>query len=138
MTTSAGIRIGVLGAGHLGKIHIRLILQLPAFNLVGFYDPDAATREKVANEFGIKAYANEDDLIKEVDALDIVTPTLHHFACASKAIKQFKHVFIEKPVTATLEEARLLMNLGKEAGVKAQVGHVERFNPAFKSVLPYL
>lgn len=138
MTTSAGIRIGVLGAGHLGKIHIRLILQLPEFNLVGFHDPDAEIREKVAAEFGITAFASEDELIKQVDALDIVTPTLHHFACASKAIKLFKHVFIEKPVTATLEEARLLMNLGKEAGVKAQVGHVERFNPAFKSVLPYL
>src|SRR5687768_800171 len=104
MTTSSGIRIGVLGAGHLGKIHIRLILQLPEFNLIGFYDPDAAARERVAAEFNIKAYDNEDELIKDVDALDIVTPTLHHFACAAKAIKLFKHVFIEKPVTATLEE----------------------------------
>lgn len=128
------IKIGVLGAGHLGKIHIRLIKELKdVFELVGFYDVSENAREEVAAQFNCKAYENMDELIGQCDALDIVTPTLSHFDCASRAMKNFKHIFIEKPVTTTTDEARILINLMNESKVKVQVGHVERFNPAFKA-----
>lgn len=125
------IKIGVLGAGHLGKIHIRLLKEINKYQLVGFYDPDRENSEAVAKEFGIPHFSSIEDLLDQVDAVDIVTPTITHYDCASKAIKKSKHVFIEKPVTNTIEEAKSLIGLSKEANVKVQVGHVERFNPAF-------
>jgi predicted dehydrogenase len=125
------IKIGVLGAGHLGKIHIRLLKEIDKYEFVGFYDPNPENAEAVAKEFGIKKFNSIDELLDQVDAVDIVTPTITHYDCASKAIKKSKHVFIEKPVTNTIEEAKSLIGLSKEANVKVQVGHVERFNPAF-------
>jgi len=132
------LKIGVIGAGHLGKIHIRLLKEIEQFELVGFFDLDEENRKKVAQEFGVKAFADMDELIDLVDAVDIVTPTLAHFDCASKALKLSKHVFIEKPITNTVDEAKQLIYLSEEANVKVQVGHVERFNPAFTSALPYI
>ena len=129
------IKIGLLGVGHLGTIHLRLLKELSdVYELVGIYDVDHERALAKAEEFGVKAWENMDELIDAVDAVDIVTPTLQHYACAKAAMKKFKHVFIEKPVTHTLEEARSLMNLAREAGVKVQVGHVERYNPAFLAV----
>lgn len=125
------IKIGVLGAGHLGKIHIRLLKEIGKYELVGFFDPDTENATAVAKEFSVKHFDNLDELLSLVDAVDIVTPTITHYDCASKAIKKSKHVFIEKPVTNTIEEAKSLIGLSKEANVKVQVGHVERFNPAF-------
>lgn len=125
------IKIGVLGAGHLGKIHIRLLKEIDKYEFAGFYDPDKENAELVAKEFNIKRFDTIDELLDNVDAVDIVTPTVTHYECASKAIKKSKHVFIEKPVTNTIEEAKSLIGLSKEANVKVQVGHVERFNPAF-------
>jgi len=131
------LKIGVLGAGHLGKIHLKLIKEISTYELIGFYDPDTETQKKVAKEFGIKAFSNEEELIEAVDVVDIVTPTIYHYDCAVKALKSGKHIFIEKPITNTLEEARNLMHLSHEANVKIQVGHVERFNPAYIAALPY-
>jgi len=132
------LRIGVLGAGHLGKIHIKQIKELSnVYELVGFYDQDPATAAKVEEEFGIPAYPSIEKLLSAVDVVDVVTPTLNHFDCASKALRASKHVFIEKPLANTLQEAKDLIQLAKEASVKVQVGHVERFNPAFKAALPY-
>ncbi|NKI25932.1 Gfo/Idh/MocA family oxidoreductase [Arenibacter sp. 6A1] len=128
------LKVGVLGAGHLGKIHLRLLNQSTKYTLVGFYDPDAINGNKVAAEFGYEYYDNINTLLDAVDVIDIVTPTLSHFDCAKKAITKGKHVFIEKPITNTLEEAEELLVLEKEYGVKGQVGHVERFNPAFMAV----
>jgi len=125
------IKIGILGAGHLGKIHIRLLKEIDKYEVVGFYDEDHAAAELVAKEFGIKPFDSMVSLLEEVDAVDIVTPTITHFTCASKSIKKSKHVFIEKPITNTIEEAKILIGLSKEANVKVQIGHVERFNPAF-------
>lgn len=125
------IKIGVLGAGHLGKIHLKLLKEIPAYELVGFYDPDAINAQKVSSELGVRAFSNIDTLMDAVDAVDIVTPTLSHYECAIKAIKKTKHIFIEKPLANTVKEARAMMSLVNEAGIKAQVGHVERFNPAF-------
>ncbi|GAB4140694.1 MAG: Gfo/Idh/MocA family oxidoreductase [Bacteroidia bacterium] len=120
-----------MGAGHLGKIHIRILKESKAFEFVGFYDAHPETAAKVAEEYGIKAWPSEDALIDACDVVDIVTPTLYHFSLASKAIRKFRHVFIEKPLTHTIDEGKALMRLAAEAGVKVQVGHVERFNPAF-------
>ncbi len=125
------LTIGVLGAGHLGKIHIRCIQQIADYKLIGFYDPDPSTVEKVEQEFGIQSFKSIADLVDAVDVVDIVTPTIAHFACASEALLKKKHVFIEKPIVATPEEARELIRLATESGAKVQVGHVERFNPAF-------
>lgn len=132
------LKIGVFGAGHLGKIHIRLILELKEeFELVGFYDPSDTAAGEVEKTYGQKRFENVQDLLDAVDCVDIVTPTLSHFELASQALRKSKHVFIEKPVTETVEEARALMGLAREADVKVQVGHVERFNPAFQAALPY-
>lgn len=132
------LKIGVLGSGHLGKIHIRLLLELSdKYEFVGFYDPSDSNAEAAVEMFGIKRYETIDDLLDAVDCIDIVTPTIAHFDGASRALRKSKHVFIEKPVTETVEEARSLINLAHEAGVKVQVGHVERFNPAFQAALPY-
>lgn len=133
------LKIGVLGAGHLGKIHIRLLLELSdRFEFIGFYDPIDSNADRVAEEFGITKFNSVDELLDEVDCIDIVTPTLSHFECASTALRKSKHVFIEKPVTQTLEEAKILISLAHEAGVKVQVGHVERFNPAFQEATSYI
>jgi len=132
------LRIGVLGAGHLGKIHIRLLLELTnEFSVVGFYDPNDANAAAVEEQFGLKRFHAIAELLDEVDCVDIITPTLAHFECAAQALRKSKHVFIEKPVTETVDEARILMELAREADVKVQVGHVERFNPAFQAALPY-
>jgi predicted dehydrogenase len=128
------LKIGVLGAGHLGKIHIKCILQIEEYELVGFYDPDKKVTEDVKNQFNIKSFDSLAELIENCDIVDIVTPTLSHYDCARSAIMASKHIFIEKPITNTTEEAKSLMNLAEEAKVKVQVGHVERFNPAFLSV----
>ncbi|MBW6492013.1 MAG: Gfo/Idh/MocA family oxidoreductase [Lentimicrobium sp.] len=132
------LKIGVLGAGHLGKIHLKCIRQISKYQLVGFYDADRENTEKVAKEYSIHSFAGIDELIDAVDVVDIVTPTISHFDCASRSLKQFKHVFIEKPIVATPAEARELLELASEAGVKVQVGHVERFNPAFIAATPYI
>jgi predicted dehydrogenase len=128
------LKAGVLGAGHLGKIHLRLLNQSEKYELVGFYDPNEKSAQKIIKEFGYKCFTTIDELIDAVDVVDIVTPTLSHFDCAEKAIKKGKHVFLEKPITNTLEEAKKLIELTKIHSVKGQVGHVERFNPAFMSV----
>lgn len=132
------LKIGVLGAGHLGKIHIKCIKQIDRYELVGFYDPDQATAKAVEEEFGVRCFATIEALIDAVEVVDIVTPTVQHFECASKALQRRRHVFIEKPIVATPDEASKLMKLADEAGVKVQVGHVERFNPAFIAAEPYI
>lgn len=132
------LRIGVLGAGHLGKIHLKCIKMIEQYDLVGFYDPDPLTAKTVSEELGLRCFASVEELINAVEVVDIVTPTVQHFRCASMALQARRHVFIEKPVVATPEEATQLVRLAGEAGVKVQVGHVERFNPAFITAEPYL
>ena len=123
--------VGVLGAGHLGKIHLKLLKELENVALVGFFDQNLEVSERAARELEITAFQSADDLIDACDVIDIVTPTGSHFDYAVKAIKKSKHLFIEKPVTSTVKEARKLVKLAAEADIKVQIGHVERFNPAF-------
>jgi predicted dehydrogenase len=128
------LKIGLLGVGHLGKIHLKCIQASEALELVGFYDPDPTMAQKVAETFNTKAFSSLDALFDAVEAVDIVTPTTTHFELAKKAAEHGKHIFIEKPLTHTVEEARILKEIVQKQGVKVQIGHVERFNPAFLSL----
>ena len=128
------LKVGVLGAGHLGKIHLKLLQQSSEYDLVGFYDPIQPYAQEVSKEFGYTYFDTIDALIDSVDVIDIVTPTLNHFECAKMAISKGKHIFIEKPITKTLKEAEQLRDLVQKMSVRGQVGHVERFNPAFTAV----
>lgn len=132
------INAGLVGAGHLGKIHLRLLNQSDRYNLVGFHDKDAENGKKLEAELGYRYFENFDDLLAEIEMLDIVTPTIYHYDYAIKAIKKGIHFFIEKPVTQTLEQAEELLTLCHEHGIKAQVGHVERYNPAFIGAKDYI
>lgn len=125
------LKIGVFGAGHLGKIHIEQWLTIASVTLIGFYDPDDTHAQYIIDRYQLTRFDTPSALIDAVDAVDIVTPTLYHFELAKEAICKSKHVFIEKPMTHTLEEAKMLVSLVNEANVKCQIGHVERFNPAF-------
>jgi predicted dehydrogenase len=128
------LKAGVLGAGHLGKIHLKLLKLSDKFELVGFYDPSQENSKKVSDEFGYHRFNSVEELIDAVDIIDIVTPTLSHFECAKKAIEKGCHIFIEKPITNTVIEAEAIKTLASQRHIKGQVGHVERFNPAFTAV----
>lgn len=132
------LRIGILGAGHLGRIHLRLVAASPVFELVGFYDPNAAAVDKLVSEKDYRAFESAEALIDAVDVVSIITPTLSHFEMAEKALRSKKHVFIEKPIAQNDEEAQKLVKLASVNGVLGQVGHVERFNPAFQAIQPSL
>lgn len=128
------LKIGVLGTGHLGKIHLKCILSSDKLELVGFYDADKNRAEMIANELAIKAFDTVEALIDACEAIDIVTPTVTHFELAKAAILRGRSVFVEKPLTHTVAEAEVLVALKNEQNVTVQVGHVERFNPAFLSL----
>lgn len=128
------LKVGVLGAGHLGKIHLRLLKQSKKYKLVGFYDANNENGKMVESEFGYKFFNSMDALINAVDVVDIVTPTLSHYDCAKQAISQGKHIFIEKPITNTVAEAEDIRALLAKHNLRGQVGHVERFNPAYLAV----
>jgi len=128
------LKAGVIGAGHLGKIHLKLLNQSSKYELVGFYDSNVAAAKNIASEFGYKNFKTVEELIEACDMVDVVTPTLFHFNTAEKVLKAGKHLFIEKPITKTVEEAETIRELAKKHGVRGQVGQVERFNPAFTAV----
>lgn len=125
------VKIGIVGVGHLGEIHLKQLLTIPNAQLIGFYDTNPARAQVIEQTYKIKSFPNLEALLEEIEALDIVTPTQTHFSIASQAIRAGKHVFIEKPLAATVQEGNQLKELAQEARVKVQVGHVERFNPAF-------
>ncbi len=132
------MKIAVLGAGHLGKIHINILKSLPNFKLIGFFDPDLLLANELSRNLSIRAFNSMADLIEEAEVIDIVTPTLSHFECAKNALFAGKHIFIEKPVTQNYHEAKELMKIAARVNVKIQIGHVERFNPAFLAAKPYI
>lgn len=132
------LKIGVIGAGYLGKIHLKLLNQSKKFELVGFYDSNLGLGKKIQNEFGYTYFSNFYDLLTQIQVLDIVTPTISHFFHAKQAIEHHLHFFIEKPVTKTLEEVDELIGLTQKNNLKVQVGHVERFNSAFLASIPFI
>lgn len=128
------LKIGVFGAGHLGKFHLNNWKEIEGVELVGFYDPSDRTAKAVIEKYNLKRFTNPEDLMALVDATDVVAPTNYHFDLCKLAVRMGKHVFVEKPMCNTMEEANELVKLVREANVKLQVGHVERFNPAFLAV----
>jgi predicted dehydrogenase len=125
------LRIGVFGVGHLGKFHLNNWKEISGIELVGFYDPDDDTAREVSEKYQLPRFVDSDTLVEACDAIDIVAPTHFHFELCEKGIRNGKHVFVEKPLANSMEEARRLVKLAQESNIKLQVGHVERFNPAF-------
>jgi predicted dehydrogenase len=136
--STAMLKAGLVGAGHLGKIHLRLLNQSDKYEFIGFHDKDAENGKKLEAELGYPYFENFDELLDQIDVLDIVTPTLYHYDYALKAIEKGLHFFIEKPVTQTLEQAEEILQKCQENNIKAQVGHVERYNPAFIGAKDYI
>ena len=128
------LKAGVLGAGHLGKIHLKLLQQSTKYELVGFYDASKEASKKIESEFGYKSFPSMESLIDASEMVVVVTPTSTHFECAKKVINAGKHLFIEKPITETVAQAEQIRDLAKEMKVRGQVGQVERFNPAFQAI----
>ena len=129
------IKAGVLGAGHLGKIHLRLLNESDRYELIGFYDPDKKNAQIVSKEKGYKYFDTPEALVKAVDMVDIVTPTLSHHEMAMLSLKHGKQIFIEKPIANNVDEANEVTDFAKANNLLGQVGHVERFNPAFKAAI---
>jgi len=128
------LKVGVFGVGHLGKFHLNNWKEIAGVKLIGFFDPHPDTAKQVAEEYGLKRFTDADKLIDACDIVDVVTPTDQHYAVCMSAIRKGKHVFVEKPLAATIKEGRDIVNFVKEAGVKLQVGHIERFNPAYLAI----
>jgi predicted dehydrogenase len=128
------LKVGVFGVGHLGKYHLNNWKEIAGVKLVGFYDPNEANAREVATHYGLKRFTDPDKLIDSCDAIDVIAPTNFHFEICEKAIRKGKHVFVEKPLANTIEEGKQLVKMVKEANVKMQVGHVERFNPAYLAI----
>ena len=132
------MKIGLIGCGYLGKIHAKCIKEIKNVDLVGVYDISLEAAEETAEQFSTTAYFDLQSLIDHCDIVDIVTATTTHFELAEKAIRSGKHCFIEKPLTATVDEAEKLIELAQKQNVIVQIGHVERYNPAFLAALPHL
>lgn len=120
--------------GHLGKFHLNNWKEIEGIKLVGFFDPNNDNAREVTEKYGLKRYMDEEKLMDACDIIDVITPTNQHFDICMQAIRKGKHVFVEKPITNTIQEGRDLMNMVREANVKVQVGHVERFNPAYLAI----
>jgi predicted dehydrogenase len=125
------LKIGIFGTGHLGKFHVANWLEIEDIQIVGFYDPNDSNAAETIEKYGIRRFDDMESLMDLVDAVDVITPTQFHFPVCELALRKSKHVFVEKPLTSNLDEASKLIKLVQEAKVKFQVGHVERFNPAF-------
>ncbi len=125
------LKVGIFGTGHLGKFHLNNWKLIRDAEIAGFYDPNDDTAAEVSNKYKIKRYTDPETLMNICDAVDIIAPTPAHFGLCEMAIRRGKHVFVEKPLANDMEEARTILKLVKESNVKLQVGHVERFNPAF-------
>ncbi|RYD52698.1 MAG: Gfo/Idh/MocA family oxidoreductase [Sphingobacteriales bacterium] len=130
------LQIGLFGTGHLGKIHLQQWLEIPGVQVVGFYDPDDTQAATTIATYQVPRYTDADALIRACDAIDIVTPTTTHHQLALQVLQAHKHVFIEKPLAQSLEEAREIVDLVAQTGVKCQIGHVERYNPALLALGP--
>ncbi len=133
MSDNKKVKIGLLGVGHLGKIHLKCLHETD-FDIIGVYDPNPVSQKYVRDNYDIRVYDSIDQLIDDADALDVVSTTITHYELALKAIDLGKHVFIEKPICSTLEEAKTLVKSTRKQNVKVQIGHVERYNPAIISL----
>jgi predicted dehydrogenase len=128
------LKVGVFGVGHLGKFHLNNWKEIEGVKLVGFFDPDNETARAVGDQYGLKRFTDPEKLMDACDIVDVIAPTHHHFQLCMQAIRKGKHVFVEKPLAHTIQEGRDLVNMVREANIKMQVGHVERFNPAYLAI----
>ncbi|MEE3152485.1 MAG: Gfo/Idh/MocA family oxidoreductase [Candidatus Neomarinimicrobiota bacterium] len=129
------IKIGIIGVGHLGQHHVKHYHLLSDANLVGVYDTDSKRGKEIATQYNTRFVDNPSNLMELCDAISIVTPTESHFNVAKMAIADFDcHVFIEKPITKTIQQADELIELAKTKNKIIQVGHIERLNPALKAL----
>lgn len=128
------LKVGLIGVGHLGKFHLEQFKQIAKVELIGIYDIDLLKAKMISEQYEIPFFENADALINACDAIDVVSTTSSHYEVAENVIRKGKHIFIEKPMAANLEDAKKIMDLVSEAGVRCQIGHVERFNPAFLAV----
>ncbi|MBM3422529.1 MAG: Gfo/Idh/MocA family oxidoreductase [Chlorobi bacterium] len=132
------MRIGVIGTGKLGEFHTKLLGEIAAassdLTVSGIYDMNAQRAEEIASKYDVRRFDSLEEMSTNCDAAIIATTTSSHFNIARRMLSEKKHLFIEKPITATLEEADELIRLEEENGVRIQVGHIERFNPALRAV----
>jgi predicted dehydrogenase len=132
--TEKKVKIGVIGVGHLGRFHAKLYKEVASAELVGVYDSDQERAKQIASEFSVKNFNSVEELLNSVDGVSIVTSTRFHYETAKTAIEHGCHIFVEKPVTATVEQAKELVRLAEEKNLIFQVGHIERFNPALMAL----
>jgi len=128
------LKVGVFGVGHLGKFHLNNWKEIDSAKVIGFFDPNNENAKQATAQYGIKRYMDEDKLMDACDIIDVVVPTDKHFEVCMAAVRKGKHVFVEKPLAHTIQEAKDLVDMVREANVKLQVGHVERFNPAYLAI----
>ena len=128
------IKVGIVGVGHLGEIHLKLILSSINFDLIGFYETNQEKSDLISKKYQVKSFKSLEDLSENVQAVIISTPTIHHHEIATFFLKNNIHVFVEKPITTNLNEANELIQLAQNNKLVGQVGHVERFNGAFTEV----
>jgi predicted dehydrogenase len=128
------LRVGVVGVGHLGKEHARILAGLPDVELVGVVDPNGAQAETIAQRCGTLAFVNHRELLTRVDAAVIVVPTTYHRAVAGDFLRQGLPLLVEKPMAATVRQAEEMIELAEKHNTFVQVGHIERFNPAFEEL----
>tara|TARA_B100001113_G_scaffold67768_1_gene52284 strand:+ start:91 stop:1074 length:984 start_codon:yes stop_codon:yes gene_type:complete len=131
------VRIGVIGVGHLGQHHVKHYKTLNNVELIGVFDIDRERSSDISKKFDVKVFDDLNSILEKVDALSIVTNTEHHFKIAEKCLRSKKHVFIEKPITAVIEEADKLLSMAEQNRVLIQVGHIERLNPALLALNEY-
>ena len=130
----SGLRVGVVGVGHIGKNHARLYAEQSAARFTAIYDTDTARAQELAQQFGVVAASSLEDFATQVDAASVATPTSSHFEVAQILLETGKHLLIEKPITESPEHATSLARLAAERGLVLQVGHVERFNPVLSAL----
>src|SRR3972149_3579897 len=132
------LKIGVIGTGHLGKLHVKMFKELENCECVGLFDTNLLQSENAAAEFKVKFFNNEEELLNSVDAVSVAVTTSAHFEVGNRCLEKGKHVFVEKPITSTISEAEKLVNLADKKNLNLQVGHIERFNPALVSLEKYI
>src|SRR3970040_1879973 len=132
------IKIGVIGTGHLGKLHVKMFKQIQECEVTGIYDGNSQTAKDVAQEFNVKAFDNLDDLLKNIQAASIAVSTTTHHEVAKKCLEKNIHIFVEKPITSSISEAEELVQISSDRKLNLQVGHIERFNPAIISLEKFI
>jgi predicted dehydrogenase len=132
------LNVGVIGVGHLGKLHTKMFAQIPNCNLIGVFDSNLTQAKTVADEFSTTAFASIDELLEKVNAVSVAATTSAHYDVVKKCFENNIHVFVEKPITATIEQGEELVKIAKEKNLKFQVGHIERFNPGLLSLESFI